>query len=108
MRFAFVAAALLGLAACATPCPPPAGPIEPKVARYICRDSTETFTATFFYNPDHVRVEQPGYPTVDLPVALAGSGFRYMADGVELRGRNDEARLSRPGGGEVLCYETRN
>lgn len=110
MRFAFAAAALLSVAACASPCPPvtAAAPGAPVVTRFACQNSSETFTATFFQNPDRVRVEQQGYPTVDLPAASAGSGYRYMAGGVELRGRNDEARLSRPGGGELLCYEARN
>jgi len=90
------------LAACASPCPPGPTPAGPITTRFRC-DETTTFTATFTRNPDAVQIDQSGYPTVTLPQQVSGSGFRYGANGVELRGQGQEARITRPGGGEQIC-----
>lgn len=100
MRVIFVAAGAAALlAACSTPCPvaPDAAPV---VSTYHC-DNNADFTAT--YASRQVAIVQPGFPDVTLPAQESGSGFRYAAEGVELRGIGTEARLTRPGGGEVIC-----
>ncbi len=104
MRLVLLAAMIGALAGCATPCPPQAGPSTPVTTAYACENSDITFTATFLHNPNQVTIAEPGYPDVTLPAQISGSGFRYGANGVELRGRADEARLARPGGGEFLCH----
>ena len=97
---------LLGFlaSACATQCPPAAN-LGPTVVQFSC-DSAETLTVTFAGLPDTAHIEEQGYPALTLPALPAGSGYRYGADGVELRGRGAEARLTRPGAGERLCHET--
>jgi hypothetical protein len=94
--FAFIAA--LTLAACQTPCP--AVNTEPTVSNFTCEDGSElrvTFT------PDQAVVEQEGYVTLTLPSRVSGSGYRYNAEGAELRGRSIDARWTRPGAAETLC-----
>jgi hypothetical protein len=100
MRFVLLAAAAL-LGACATPCPPPAG-AEIVATRYRCSYG-QTVIAQFTRSPDQVELRQAGYPDVVLPAQPTGSGFRYQAEGTELRGRANEAWLTRPGGGELFC-----
>ncbi|MGD9966894.1 MAG: MliC family protein [Hyphomonadaceae bacterium] len=101
MRAAFVLTAVI-LAACQTPCPAPdAAPIT---TSFRCEDGS-VLNVTFTHNPDAARVAQEGYVTVDLPVRVSGSGFRYADNGAELRGRGREARWTRPGAAETLCQE---
>jgi membrane-bound inhibitor of C-type lysozyme len=96
--------AILALAACQTPCPAP--PQQPTQATYECEDGS-ILNVTFMHNPDAARVAQEGYTVVDLPARVAGSGYRYSSNGVELRGRNTTARWSRPGAAETECTEVR-
>lgn len=101
MRAAIVFAALT-LAACQTPCPAPdTAPIH---TSFRCEDGS-VLNVTFTHNPDAARVAQEGYVTVDLAARVTGSGFRYAANGAELRGRANEARWTRPGAAETLCDE---
>jgi hypothetical protein len=62
-------------------------------------------SVTFTRNPDSARVAQEGYVTVDLPARVTGSGYRYAAEGAELRGRANEALWTRPGAAETICSE---
>ncbi len=102
MRGMMITGLLAALTACATPCPPSAAPSEPIVTQYRCTGNQQV-TATFTRSPDQVLIVQSGYPTVTLPLGVSGSGFRYEAEGTELRGRANEAHLTRPGGGELFC-----
>ncbi len=104
MRSILMLAAFFALAACATPCPV-SGP-DTRVADYVC-DTRERFSVTFSRDPDQAILEQEGYPALRLSPAPAASGFRYVAGGVELRGRGEEAILVRPGGGERVCLARR-
>ena len=97
--FALVAA--LVLAACQTPCPP-APERAPRTRTFACADES-TLTVVFSSTPARARVEQDGYPPLDLPWAAAATGFRYAADGAELRGRLGAAYWTRPGAAETLC-----
>lgn len=38
-----------------------------------------------------------------LPIAVSGSGYRYTDGAVELTGKGDEARLTRPGQRALVC-----
>lgn len=91
------------LAACASPCPPGPTPAGPITTRYRC-DETTSFTVTFTQTPGAAQIDQSGYPTVTLPIQPSGSGFRYAANGVELRGQGEDVRITRPGGGEQICH----
>ena len=99
MRAAILIAAF-ALAACQTPCPAPdTGPIT---RQYHCDDGSD-LTTIFTRAPDVVRVSQEGYTTVELPARIIGAGFRYSANGVELRGRSNEVYWNRPGAAEAVC-----
>jgi hypothetical protein len=101
MRAAIVLA-VFALAACQTPCPAPdTGPTN---TSFRCEDGS-VLNVTFTHNPDAARVAQEGYITVDLPVRVTGSGFKYADDGAELRGRGREATWTRPGAAETICQE---
>jgi hypothetical protein len=101
MRAALVLAAF-ALTACQTPCPAPeTGPIN---TSFRCEDGS-LLAVTFTRNPDAARIAQEGYVTVDLPARVTGSGYRYAANGAELRGRANEARWTRPGAAETICTE---
>ncbi len=98
MRIAIAAAAAALLAACQTPCP--AVNTEPTVSTFTCEDGSRlrvTFT------PLQAVVEQEGYVTLTLPSRTAGGGYRYAANGAELRGRSINAQWTRPGAAETLC-----
>lgn len=102
MRLMILSAVTL-LSACATPCPPTAGDGNEVIStRYRCSHG-QTVIAQFTRNPAQVELRQSGYPDVILPQQPTGSGFRYEFEGTELRGRVNEARLTRPGGGELFC-----
>jgi hypothetical protein len=101
MRAAAVFAVLV-LAACQTPCPAP--DTGPSTASFQCADGS-VLNVTFTRNPDMARVAQEGYVAVDLPLRVTGSGFRYAANGSDLRGRGREARWTRPGAAETECTE---
>lgn len=102
MRVLVAIAAVLALSACQTPCPaPPAGPIN---SVFECEDGS-TLRVTFTYSPDIARVAQEGYTTVDLPLRIAGAGYRYADSGAELRRRGSETRWTRPGAEETICSE---
>lgn len=99
---AAIALAALALAACQTPCPAPdTGPINTSLR---CEDGS-VLNVTFTQNPAAARVAQEGYTTVDLPVRVTGSGYRYADSGAELRGRGREAQWTRPGAAETICQE---
>lgn len=93
--------AALALAACQTPCPP-APERAPRTHTFACADES-TLTVVFSGGPARAHIEQDGYPALDLPLAGAASGFRYAADGAELRGRLGAAYWTRPGAAETLC-----
>jgi membrane-bound inhibitor of C-type lysozyme len=100
MRAALVLACLT-LAACQTPCPPPAAD-APTLSRFQCEDGSElqvTFTR------DQAVVVQEGYATLTLPSRISGSGYRYADNGADLRGRMSEARWTRPGAAETICQQ---
>lgn len=102
MRLVAALSLLLLAAACQTPCPPAdTGPIN---AVFNCEDES-VLNVTFTRNPDSARVAQEGYVVVDLPARVSGSGYRYNANGVELRGHSNEARWTRPGAAETVCTE---
>lgn len=99
---AAVILAIFALAACQTPCPAPdTGPVT---ATLRCEDGSD-LVVTFTRSPDSARVVQEGYTTVDLPMRISGSGYRYAESGAELRGRGTEARWTRPGAAETLCNQ---
>ena len=94
---------VLALATCETPCPAPeTGPTN---VVFRCEDGS-TLNVTFTRSPDSARVVQEGYTTLDLPLRIVASGYRYADDGAELRGRGSEAHWTRPGAAETLCQET--
>jgi hypothetical protein len=98
MRVLVALAAGLILAACQTPCP--AVNTEPALLDFACEDgSTLHVTMT----PTQAVIEQEGYVTLTLPARGAGGGYRYSANGAELRGRSVNAQWRRPGAAETLC-----
>lgn len=100
MRFIVLAASVLTLAACQTPCPAvETGPVN---VVYACEDES-TLRVTYTRQPDAARVAQEGYPTLTLPVRLFGASYRYAEGGAELRGRRNEVRWTRPGAAETVC-----
>lgn len=100
-RFAAVLAAAF-LAACQTPCPAPQSASTQK--RFSCADGSE-INVTFSTAPDLALVEQEGYTALSLPARIAGSGYRYVEGGAELRGRGMEVTWARPGALETVCRE---
>lgn len=95
--FAAIAASLL-LTACQTPCP--AVNTQPVVSNFECEDGSElrvVMTST------QATVEQEGYVTLVLAARGAGSGYRYSANGAELRGRAMSTQWTRPGAAPTLC-----
>lgn len=102
MRIAAALSVLFLAAACQTPCPDPdTGPIN---TSFRCEDGSD-LNVTFTRNPEAARVSQEGYVVVDLPARVTGSGYRYNANGAELRGHSNEARWTRPGAAETVCTE---
>lgn len=98
MRTPAAFAVLLALGACQTPCP--AVNTAPTVSNFTCEDGSElrvTFT------PTQATVEQEGYVTLALPARATGGGYRYSANGAQLRGRAINAQWTRPGAAETLC-----
>jgi membrane-bound inhibitor of C-type lysozyme len=103
MRRLAIIIAVAALAACQTPCPAP--DTGPRISRFVCEDGSN-LTVTFSGSPDSARVEQEGYTALVLPARIAGSGYRYMNGGAELRGRGMEVMWVRPGAPETTCQET--
>ncbi len=103
MRLVATLIAAAALAACQTPCPP--ADTGPRVVRFLCEDGSN-LSVTFSGSPDSARVEQEGYTALVLPARIAGSGYRYMDGGAELRGRGMEVMWVRPGAPETTCRET--
>lgn len=101
MRFVVLAAALISLAACQTPCP--AVPTAPTNRSFTCADGS-TLLVTFAN--DTALVVQEGYTTLQLPARVRGTGFRYADNGAELRGRGATANWTRPGAAETLCEQS--
>ncbi len=99
MRAAVMFAALL-LPACQTPCPGPEA--EATSATFRCEDGSDLHVTR---GPDTARIVQEGYVTLDLPARIAGPGYRYADNGVELRGLGMEAQWTRPGAAETLCRQ---
>jgi hypothetical protein len=98
-----VMASILGLAGCATPCPPEEN-AAPVAVAFACEDGS-TLNVTF--TPEVARVAQEGYITLSLPKRGAGPGYRFAEGGAEIRGRGAEVSWSRPGAAETLCREQR-
>ena len=98
MRILAALAAASLMAACQTPCP--AVNTEPTVSNFACEDGS-ALRVTF--TPTQAVVEQEGYVTLTLPAHGAGGGYRYSANGAELRGRAVQAEWTRPGAAETLC-----
>jgi hypothetical protein len=91
---------VLALAACQTPCPAPE--TGPTSAVFRCEDGSDLHV-TFTRGPDSALVVQEGYAPVDLPSRITGSGYRYAAEGAELRRRGPEVAWARPGAAETMC-----
>jgi hypothetical protein len=98
MRTLAAIAAVAFLAACQTPCP--AVNMEPTVSNFTCEDGS-ALRVTF--TPAQAVIEQEGYVTLTLPARGVGGGYRYSANGAELRGRAVSAQWTRPGAAETLC-----
>lgn len=96
-----LAAAIVALTGCATPCPMAAaeGPLN---LRFRCEDGS-TLEAAFTRAPDAVRIAQDGYPPVALRARLGGAAMRYVGGGAEMRGGGAAVRWIRPGAAETLC-----
>jgi hypothetical protein len=99
MRFAAMIA-LLGLAACQTPCP---ATEETTTATFHCEDGSDLHVT--FAGHDAV-VEQEGYVTLSLHASVMGGGYRYANNGAELRGRGTQTEWTRPGAAETTCRQT--
>ncbi len=98
MRTLAAFAGALLLAACQTPCPSVS--TQPVVSTFECEDGSSlrvTMTSA------QAVVEQEGYVTLTLPSRGAGGGYRYSANGADLRGRAVEAQWTRPGAAPTLC-----
>lgn len=93
---------VLALTACQTPCP---APDTTTVSTFRCEDGSD-LRVTFQAARSAV-VEQEGYTTLSLPARVAGTGFRFSANGAELRGRAAEVHWTRPGAAETLCSQIR-
>lgn len=94
--------ASLALAACQTPCP---APYEGPTTTELRCDDGSLLTVTFTRGPDQATVAQEGYTTLTLPARIAGSGYRYIDGGSELRGRGTEIIWTRTGAAETICRE---
>jgi hypothetical protein len=92
--------ALLGLAACQTPCP---ATEETTTAIFHCEDGSDLHVT--FAGHDAV-VEQEGYVTLSLHASVMGGGYRYANNGAELRGRGTQTEWTRPGAAETTCRQT--
>lgn len=90
----------LALAACATPCETDAAPRTD--AAYVCADGAR-LQVTFDRAAGRAFVSEDGGASFDLPVQIAGTGFRYAEDGVVLRGRPSEVEWTSPAGETVAC-----
>jgi hypothetical protein len=98
MRLLVALAATALMASCQTPCP--AVNTAPTVSNFTCEDGS-ALRVTF--TPTQAVVEQEGYVTLTLPARGVGGGYRYSANGAELRGRSVNAQWTRPGAAETLC-----
>ncbi len=73
-----------------------------KPVRYACAGGTD-FTVTFSADADSAVLALPNKPPIKLAIAISGSGFRYLGEGYELRGKGETAWLTPPGGEAVEC-----
>lgn len=96
--------AFLALAGCQTPCPAPQTGASTVI--YRCDDGSD-LRVTFSEGAGSARIEQEGYTTSELPMHITDSGYRFAAEGAELRGRGAQAYWTRPGAAETLCREVR-
>lgn len=101
MRLALVSAALV-LAGCQTPCPP--APTVPETRSFTCEDGSELIV-TFDSRPGFANIVQEGFAPLELPTDESSAGYRYAANGAELRGQGRTARWIRPGGAETECTQ---
>lgn len=69
-------------------------------AVYKCEDGSQ-FSVCF--ENETAQLTFPDGTAYVLPVAISGSGFRYEADGRELRGKGDEATWTVPGAEPLNC-----
>ncbi|MDX2277383.1 MAG: hypothetical protein NW206_18200 [Hyphomonadaceae bacterium] len=102
MRFVVLFAGLV-LAGCATPC---ADLItESSTRTLVCEDGSH-LVVTFNPTPNPARVEQVGYPPLELPLDTSSSGYRFASSGAELRGTlGADATWIRPGAALTTCRE---
>lgn len=102
MRFVLILAAL-AVAGCATPC---ADAITETTTRtLVCEDGSH-LVVTFNPTPNPARIEQVGYPPLDLPLDASVSGYRFVRGGAELRGTmGADATWTRPGAATTPCQE---
>lgn len=100
MRTVAASALILALAGCATPCPDAAP--ERSTARYVCTDGAR-LEVTFDRAAGRAFVSEDAGASIELPAQVSGSGFRYAAEGVEIRGRGDEALWTSQAGEQVSC-----
>jgi hypothetical protein len=70
------------------------------VSNFECEDGS---TLHVTMAPTQAVIEQEGYVTLTLPSRGAGGGFKYSANGAELRGRANSAVWTRPGAAQTLC-----
>jgi len=88
------------LAGCATPCPD-ASALRSS-ASYVCADGAR-LEVTFDRAAGRAFVSEDSGASIELPVQVSGSGFRYAHEGVEIRGRGEEAQWTSPAGDQVSC-----
>ncbi|MBI1186639.1 MAG: hypothetical protein GC206_04800 [Alphaproteobacteria bacterium] len=100
MKAVVACAALVALAGCATPCPDAAP--ERAAARYACADGAR-LDVTFDRAAGRAFVSEDAGASIELPVQISGSGFRYAEEGVEIRGRGDELLWTSQAGRQVSC-----
>jgi membrane-bound inhibitor of C-type lysozyme len=82
--------------------PRPAAMPSEATANYSCEDGPD-FTARFDNDADTATIALTGEEAVVLAGQRPASGIWYAADGWELRGKGDEAMLTRPGEAPVDC-----
>lgn len=86
MRFMFLVLISLMVSACGSETTDQSAANEQVV--YLCAD-TSVMRVTFMQ--DLARVTLSDDVTIDLPIAVSGSGFRYGTPRHELRGKGEEA-----------------
>jgi len=73
-----------------------------KPVEYACAGGM-AFTVTFQNDTDTALLALPDKPPVKLAIAISGSGFRYLGEGYELRGKGETAWLTPPKGEMIEC-----